>query len=145
MVTTQVTARISLPVASVFNHIVNFENMVEYNSSVQSSTLVQEGTSKFPSFKIKVDMGIKKIEGIYTIQEIIPNQKIVASCETSDLSFEDTYIFREENNKTYFEITDRTKLKGLLALSEILLGPIMKMQMNSNLDTLVKILERPNS
>jgi len=145
MVATQVKATISLPIQTVFNHVINFENMIDYNSSVQSSIRIKDSSNELPSFAIKVDMGIKKIEGKYTIQEIIPNQKIIASCETSDLKFEDCYIFREENGKTYFEITDRTQLKGLLSLSEILLGPIMKMQMNSNLQSLLKILETSHS
>lgn len=141
MLTTKVDAIIDLPVQTVFEHVMNFENMVDYNSSVQSSIRSEESSGKFPTFKIKVDMGIKKIEGNYTIQEIVPNQKITASCETSDLKFEDTYIFREKQGRTYFEITDKTQLKGLLSLSEILLGPIMRTQMNSNLKSLLKIME----
>lgn len=125
----------------LFEHIVSLENMQEYNSSVIRSERSGTTSAGYPIIKIEVDLGIKRFQGDYIVQELIPNQKIVASCELSDIKFTDIYTFQEENEETVFEIEDRTELKGLLAMSEFLLGPIMKSQMNQNLKTLLAILE----
>ena len=140
MVKTVIHANIPLPVSQVFQHVSQLENMVEYNGSILSSEVKSGQEGGLPVYLIDVDIGIKKFKGEYKVSEFIPNEKIVASCTLSDMKFTDTYIFREENGGTYFEITDVTELKGLLSLSEFLLGPIMKTQMNGNLKSLLKIL-----
>ncbi|WCL49330.1 hypothetical protein [Leptospira sp. GIMC2001] len=141
MVTTTVSAIFKIPLPELFQKLTNFENMVEYNSSVKSSRLVSS-SSELPRYAIDIDMGIKRFQSEYIITEFIENQKIIAYCETNDLRFEDTYIFEEKENGTYFEITDRTSLKGLLSLSEIILRPIMKNQMEANLRKLIEIIEK---
>lgn len=118
--------------------------MVAYNSSVRSSIpITREG--ELPSYEIEVDLGIKKFKGIYQVTEFIENEKIVAFCKSNDMEFEDSYIFTEVAGGTKFEIIDRTRLKGLLAMSEFLLKPIMEVQMNKNLKTLLAILDEKYS
>ncbi len=141
MIKTIVSSHIPYKVDLVFQHISHLENMVEYNSSVLKSELIKNTASIFPIYKIEVDMGIKRFTGEYKILEFENNHKIVASCETKDLKFEDTYIFEPVDKGTQLSITDHLELKGFLALSEFLLTPIMKIQMNSNLQTLIKILD----
>lgn len=141
MVQTTIHAYIPLPLEIVYNHVSSLENMEEYNSSVLKSSLLEKSNNGLPIYSIYVDMGIRKFTGEYIVTERIPNHKIVAYCEQKDLKFTDTYTFKEVDNKTYMEITDVTELRGLLAMSEFLLGPIMKTQMNSNLNRLIGILK----
>ena len=149
MVTTHIKSNIPFNIQQVFEHISQFENMVEYNSSVKSAKKIDSNektnsaseNSSLPSYEIEVDLGIKKFTGIYQVTEFIPHEKIVASCKVNDMEFEDTYLFSKTEQGTYFEIIDRTKLKGFLSMSEFLLKPIMDVQMNGNLKTLQKILE----
>ncbi len=140
MIKTIVSTFVPHEVDIVFQHISDFKNMVEYNSSVLKSEIIS-ASSILPCYKIEVDMGIKKFTGEYKVLEIIKNNKIIASCETKDLKFEDTYLFESKENGTQLTIKDNIELKGILALSEILLTPIMKFQMNSNLHTFIKILD----
>jgi len=145
LVETIVRAQIPLPVPVVFSHISMLENMNEYNSSVRKSARVGRTSDGFPIYTIDIDLGFRAFQGEYIVREWIVNQKIVASCKQKDFQFTDTYTFRPEGKGTFLEIADQTELKGLLSMSEFLLGPIMKSHMHQNLNTLLKILERKYS
>ena len=114
--------------------------MVNYNSSVKESTWVINTESTKIS-KIKISLSILNFSGEYKVTEFIENSKIVAKCNTSTLEFEDTYYFFNENGNTILKIEDRMQLKGLLSFSEGIVSPIMKQEMQSNLKTLISILE----
>lgn len=139
MVVTQVRAKISKPAHKIFSYLRNFENLPQYNSSVLFAKW-KDSTQLICT--LKIGLSILNFEGEYEILEVIENQKIVARCETSLIEFEDSYEIFELENEAEVVITDRTILKGFLALSEGILKPNMKREMEANMKTLKKILEQ---
>jgi uncharacterized protein YndB with AHSA1/START domain len=142
MVRTEIQADIALDPIQVYEFLVDFESLPKYNSAVSEVRHLNKTDSPKSGdrFEIMVDFGIKKFRTEYSIIELIPNQKIVASASTKDLKFTDQYIFEPTPSGTKIRIIDETELFGLLSFSELLLGPIMKTQMNANLNTLLQVL-----
>jgi hypothetical protein len=140
MVTTIVESPISAPIEKVFSYVADLETMVNYNSSVKESKwIINTESSKISN--IKISLSILNFTGEYKITEFIENTKIVAKCTTPTIEFEDIYYFFQENGTTILKIEDRMKLKGILSFSEGIVSPIMKQEMQSNLKSLVSILE----
>ena len=75
MIKTIVSTFVPHEVDIVFQHISDFKNMVEYNSSVLKSEIIS-ASSILPCYKIEVDMGIKKFTGEYKVLEIIKNNNL---------------------------------------------------------------------
>lgn len=138
MVVTQVRALVSKPVHKIFEYIRNFENLPYYNSSVVKATWTD---SNKLVCRIKISLSILSFESEYKIIEIVENQKIVSRCETSFLEFEDSYIVEKLGSQTRIIITDRIQLKSFLTLSESILKPNMKQEMEANMQKLKSILE----
>ena len=140
MVTTIVESPISAPIEKVFSYVADLETMVNYNSSVKESKwIINTESSKISN--IKISLSILNFTGEYKITEFIENTKIVAKCTTPTIEFEDIYYFFQENGTTILKIEDRMKLKGILSFSEGIVSPIMKQEMQSNLKSLISILE----
>ena len=140
MVTTIVESPISAPIEKVFSYVADLETMVNYNSSVKESKWITNTESSKIS-NIKISLSILNFTGEYKITEFIENTKIVAKCTTPTIEFEDIYYFFQENGTTILKIEDRMKLKGILSFSEGIVSPIMKQEMQSNLKSLISILE----
>lgn len=138
MFTTKVEAIINSDIKKVFSYISNFENMSSYNSSIKEAKWSDENKN---SCNIFLNLSIININSEYKILEFEENKKILAKCVTSSLEFQDLYEFFEKDGKTHLIITDQMSLKGLLSFSEGLLSGILKKEMSSNLERLVKILE----
>jgi hypothetical protein len=140
MLTTIVESPILAPIEKVFSYVADLETMVNYNSSVKESKwIINTESSKISN--IKISLSILNFTGEYKVTEFIENTKIVAKCITSTIEFEDTYFFFQENGSTILKIEDRMKLKGILSFSEGIVSPIMKKEMQSNLKSLISILE----
>jgi hypothetical protein len=143
MFTTIVEGRIPIPIEKVFSYISNLETMVDYNSSVKESIWIENSDSRRVS-KITISLSILNFSGDYIVSEYQKNRKLVASCQVSTLEFEDTYLFSELDGGTLLRIEDRMKLKGLLSFSEGILAPIMKKEMEANLQKLTQnLLDTP--
>ncbi len=139
MVITQVESEIHQPVSIVFEYVRNFENMPNYNSSVLFAKWLD---ISFTTCHVKIGLSILQFEGEYKIVELVQDKKIVANCKTNLIEFEDVYEFENLENATKLIITDSTQLKGFLALSESILRPNMKREMEANMRTLKKNLEK---
>ncbi|MCB1144146.1 MAG: polyketide cyclase/dehydrase and lipid transport [Leptospiraceae bacterium] len=138
MFVTKVEAIIHRKLEDVFSYVANLETMVSYNSSIKNATW--EDPEK-KNCKITLNLSFIDIKGNYQIKEYLPQKKIIAECSVASLEFTDTYLFSEVEGKCHLVIEDRMTLKGLLALSEGILKPILQKEMQSNLNRLVSILE----
>ena len=136
MVLTRVESELPISLDRLFNYVSNLETMVEYNSSVKKAVW-KENTRSSKICSITIVLSFLNFSGDYIVTEIIQNQKIVARCNTGTLDFEDTYYFSGDDSKSKIIIEDRMNLKGLLSLSEGILKPIMKTEMEANLKTLI--------
>lgn len=138
MIVTQVWALVSKPKQKIFEYIRDLENLPFYNSSVLAAHWKDE--AKLVCF-LKIGLPILNFEGDYKIIQLEENQKIVASCKHSLMEFEDTYELQEVDGQIEIIITDKIQLKGILTLSEGILKPNMKREMEANMKKLKSILE----
>jgi hypothetical protein len=138
MLITRVEAKIEKPIELVFGYVSNFETMPNYNSSVLSAKWI--GTD-LKSCKVKIGLSILNFESEYVLQESMSESFLRATCTTSNLSFEDVYEFSKEGDFTRLVITDSMNLKGILSLSEGILRPNMKREMEQNMLKLKSILD----
>ncbi|MCB1176258.1 MAG: polyketide cyclase/dehydrase and lipid transport [Leptospiraceae bacterium] len=136
MVETIVEGTINKPILEVFEFVSNLETMIQYNSSIRESKWKKEGSI----CKIKVGLSIITFDSEYIITEFTKNKTFTAKCNHFSLDFEDVYEFKEDGNSTILKITDRMKLKGILALSEGILKKNMKDEMMGNMNRLISIL-----
>jgi len=140
MLLTIVETEIRAPISNIFNYVSNLESMVNYNYSVKDAKWVSQDKNNLIC-KITISLSILNFTENYKVTELIENKKIIAKCESSNLEFEDSYIFSESPNGTILRIEDKMKLKGLLSFSEGILKPILKNDMERNLMKLKTILE----
>ena len=140
MLLTIVETEIRAPISNIFNYVSNLESMVNYNYSVKDAKWVSQDKNNLIC-KITISLSILNFTENYKVTELIENKKIIAKCESSNLEFEDSYIFSESPNGTILRIEDKMKLKGLLSFSEWILKPILKNDMERNLMKLKTILE----
>ncbi len=140
MIVTIVEAEIKSPLETVFKYLANLESMVEYNYSVKEAKWVSQDKNNLIC-NITISLSILNFTEKYRVVELIENKKMIAKCESSSLEFEDSYLFSETSNGTLLRIEDKMKLKGLLSFSEGILKPILKSDMERNLQKLKSILE----
>ncbi|TGK78927.1 polyketide cyclase/dehydrase and lipid transport [Leptospira noumeaensis] len=138
MLETIVETVIHKPVKDVFLYVRNMENQSLYNSSIVSSKVINEERTEY---QVKIDLGILNLTETYTIQEIIENKLIVASCKSNAMTFTDSYEFSDSNGSCLLTVKDKMELQGLFKLSEGLVKMNLKTQMYQNLSSLKKILE----
>ncbi len=137
-------ATISKPIQIVFDYLSKLEIQTEYNSSVKKSEKILEPSAQYglPQYKIEIDLGIFSMKEIYMVTESKSPTLLKAKCLGSNIQFEDVYELEEvTKDLTSLKITDRMELKGLLRWSEPLAHPILKTQMQENLNRLKKNLE----
>lgn len=140
MVTTSVEGIIAQRIDLVFSFMRNLETMKDYNFSIRKSQWSSDAKN---SADISINLSVIQLDGLYKIQEEIPNQKFVCSFGSSSVSFVDTYRFEKVSEKeTRVFIEDRMELKGLLKFSEFLVGGFLKDGMEKNLKSLQSILEK---
>ncbi len=140
MIVTIVEAEIKSPLEKVFKYLANLESMVEYNYSVKEAKWVSQEKNNLIC-NITISLSILNFTEKYRVVELIENKKMIAKCESSSLEFEDSYLFSETSDGTLLRIEDKMKLKGLLSFSEGILKPILKSDMERNLQKLKSILE----
>lgn len=139
MIQTIVQSPIPSPAGNVYSYVADLETMINYNSSVKSA---KWETPEKRQCRISISLSFLNINGIYKITEIIPNKKITAVFNHDTLDFTDIYEFQDTDGGCILKIEDRMTLKGLLSLSEGILKPILKKEMENNLKTLIKNLEK---
>ena len=140
MIITIVESEIQSSLSKVYNYVSNLETMVDYNYSVKDAKWVSQNKNNLIC-KITISLSILNFTEEYKVIELIENKKIVARCESSTIEFEDSYFFSESANGTILRIEDKMKLKGILSFSEGILKPILKSDMERNLQKLKSILE----
>jgi hypothetical protein len=140
MIITIVESEIYSPISKVYDYVSNLESMVDYNYSVKNAKWVSQDKNNLIC-KITISLSILNFTEDYKVTELIENKKIVAKCDFSTLEFEDSYFFSESSKGTILRIEDKMKLKGLLSFSEGILRPVLKSDMERNLQKLKSILE----
>ena len=140
MIITIVESEIQSSLSKVYNYVSNLETMVDYNYSVKDAKWISQDKNNLIC-KITISLSILNFTEEYKVIEEVENKKIVAKCESSTIEFEDSYFFSESPNGTVLRIEDKMKLKGILSFSEGILKPILKSDMERNLQKLKSILE----
>jgi len=132
------TATISKPIHLVFPYLRRLENQVHYNTSIQSISKISETPEVY---EMEIDLGFFRKKEKYRIEEIQEPHLLIARCDGSSLQFRDEYRLEPDGDSTRVEVRDSMELLGLLKFSEPLAHPILKHQMQENLNRLKAILE----
>ena len=137
MIISVAKANIQKPIEEVFAYLEALDNQTEYNSSVKSAKK-REGALEY---EISIDLGFFSMKEVYRVIEKRLPHLLLCRCEGKSMAFEDEYLLESNGNSTDIQITDKMELKGLLSWSEPIAHPILKSQMQDNLNRLKSILE----